>query len=528
MFKIASKNFYKNLENYFLIIICLLPIWFYQEIGSIRMLTFAYFLILISFFLLIFYFIKKIKKIYLKKNTLSIYFALICYYGIDSKLGFWYYFDVFIEIGILRYFCSLIFSICLIYFFFKLFVKNFSFKKVFIFIISFQIVFNLTYDYYYDSRHQIFEKIHLSNQTMSKSTKKKILILFPDTMVGYKGIDESLEYGKLAKQSYFDLAKKYDLHLFTSVYSIYGHTVQSIPALLNFDFQTLTDNTSNYSQKNLIDKKTIFTMKKNAFFNNNKDKKIISIKNMFMNYCDNNTTGCVSSNLVNNYGTYLREFLFSENDYFLKKMHQQSSIIFQYFWRIIYHFKLNNHYHDVVFNKVKFKSDLNNLNRLISSTDYEIYFFHFLFPHVEFGFDVDIENKKCTFNKEYLTIKPQNTSEKELMNNHYKDIICTNIYLDKFFYEIRQNLYLDDIEIFIISDTGFDPDLKNYNQYSLKNRHSVVFTIYGKNKKFNLDDQFISSQELFSKYFNPLHQRSLDKSKVYYDHENVFKIIDKF
>jgi len=519
----------KNLENYFLLIVCLIPIWFYQEINSLSKLIFVYFFILISFFLLILYLIEKIKKTYLKKKLLSIYFSLVCFYGLESKLGFWVYFDRFIEIGILRYLFSFIFCIGIIYFFFKLFLKSFVLKKILISVISFQIVFYLSYDYYSHSRYQIFEKIHLSHQTISSNTKKKILILFPDTMVGYDGIDESLEYGKLAKQSYFDLAKKYDLHLFTSVYSIYASTDLAIPSLLNFDFQTTKDNTSNYYEKNLVDKKTIFTMKKNAFFNINKDKKIISIKNMFMNFCDNNVASCVSSNPVNNYGVYLNEFLFSENDYFLKKMHQQGSIIFQYFWRIIHYFKLNNHYHDIVFNKVKFKSDLNNLNRLISSTDYDIYFFQFISPHNEFGFDVDIENKKCTFNKEYLTIKPNNTSEKEIMNNHYKDIICTNIYFDKFFYEIRQNRYLNDIDIFIITDTGFHLGLdpKDHNQYSLKNQHSVVFTIYGKDKKFNLDNQFISSQELFSKYFNPLYQKSLDERKVHIK-DNVFKSIDKF
>jgi len=119
------KVILKNLENYFLLIICLLPVWFFQEINSLSKLIFVYFFILISFFLFILYLIEKIKKIYLKKIILSIYFSLVCFYGLESKLGFWVYFDRFIEIGIQKYIFSIIFSISIIYFFLSYFLKVF-------------------------------------------------------------------------------------------------------------------------------------------------------------------------------------------------------------------------------------------------------------------------------------------------------------------------------------------------------------------------------------------------------------------
>ena len=42
--------------------------------------------------------------------------------------------------------------------------------------------------------------------------------------------------------------------------------------------------------------------------------------------------------------------------------------------------KLFNDYHYLTFNKVKIKNDLKNLSKIINYTDYDLYFFHLLFP----------------------------------------------------------------------------------------------------------------------------------------------------
>ena len=41
----------------------------------------------------------------------------------------------------------------------------------------------------------------------------------------------------------------------------------------------------------------------------------------------------------------------------------------------------------------------------------------------------------------------------------------------------------------------------------LKNNYSVLFAIKKNNQKFEIDDEFVSSQELFSRYFNKEHQK---------------------
>jgi hypothetical protein len=211
-------------------------------------------------------------------------------------------------------------------------------------------------------------------------------------------------------------------------------------------------------------------------------------------------------------------------------MREQNSILFQYFWRSLHAAGKLNDYHYLVFNKVKFKNDLNNLNKLISSSDYDIYLTHFLFPHRPFGFDIRNNNKNCNFNKRNVEIQGPLHTKKEILNKHYQEIICTNIYLDKFLNEIEQKPHLNKIEIFIISDTGLKIENGEDSQYDLKNTHSVFFAIYGENKKFKVYNEFISSQELFSKYFNPLYQKSYsqNENKIFLTPEKAFKKIDRF
>ena len=47
---------------------------------------------------------------------------------------------------------------------------------------------------------------------------------------------------------------------------------------------------------------------------------------------------------------------------------------------------------------------------------------------------------------------------------YYKEIICTNFYLDNFLTEIKKGSTSSNLEIFIISDTGVRVDEENQNK----------------------------------------------------------------
>ena len=119
-------------------------------------------------------------------------------------------------------------------------------------------------------------------------------------------------------------------------------------------------------------------------------------------------------------------------------------------------------------------NDLKNLNQIIDNTNYDIYFFHFIFPHKPFVFDINLKENKCFFTKKYL----QNNflrNKKQVLEQHYKEIICTNIYLDTFLKKINENSRLkNNTQIILLSDTGLVPSKKSEDdQSSLKYRHSM-------------------------------------------------------
>ena len=196
--------------------------------------------------------------------------------------------------------------------------------------------------------------------------------------------------------------------------------------------------------------------------------------------------------------------------------------------------KLINNYHYLAFNKVKFSNDLSNILKIINHTNNDIYFFHLLFPHKPHVFDINLKEKKCFFEEKYLNNSFFKT-EVDFLEQHYKEIICTNIYLDSFLEKLSNNLVSkNEFKIILLSDTGYNPyNIKKSkdDQFSLKNKHSVFFAIKDVNKKFYINKSFIPSQKIFSSYLNKQNnyiEKDKIDNKIYSINENDYIKIDKF
>ena len=143
-----------------------------------------------------------------------------------------------------------------------------------------------------------------------------------------------------------------------------------------------------------------------------------------------------------------------------------------------------------------------------------------------------MSDKECYFRdfNKYVFEKKENRKEKLI--SHYKEIYCGLLYLNNFVNDLKTDEQYENINIFIISDAGLKIDhldLKNKN-YGLKKRkntflkdsYHVLFAVKNKNSKFVLNKEKISSQELFSKYFNDKYiEKKVDK-KVYDLYEKEF------
>ncbi len=314
--------------------------------------------------------------------------------------------------------------------------------------------------------------------------------------------------------------------------------MDSIPNLLNFNFNTdkkYKSKFNKYVRWNKFDRESKWKVVQNKFFENNQSKKIIASKEQSADFCYKFVSACLHSNHINTYGKYIDFFEFKLKDYIFKKTYNQKTIFFHYFWRVTkfvekkLSVKLFNDYHFFVFHKVKFENDLNNLVKLISNTDYDIYFSHLIFPHKPFTFEYSEEKNECYFEEKYINEFDYNNT-KSLLTQHYKEIICTNLYLRDFFNQLKLEGNFQNYDIVLISDTGTITKNENKNGF-LRDNYSVLYarkTI--KNGNFKINNKFISSQELFSQHFNEKHielESNAFKARVHlYDTNEYIEVED--
>ena len=227
--------------------------------------------------------------------------------------------------------------------------------------------------------------------------------------------------------------------------------------------------------------------------------------------------------------TTLKILIFHLLIIFLKKMKKQQTILFQYFWRFLHQINLTNHYIDFVFDKVYFEEDLSHLNEILNNSNFDLYFIHYLFPHSPMALDINASGE-CAFNKNNTynhTFKNRN----EWLSQHYKEIICTYKYLASFFSKLQNSKVLNDLDVLILSDTGLQIWLNKDKKTFTQDAHSVVFALKAKNVDTKHSKTLISSQELFSKYFNKSHVEANNvqkEFKVFDISKNNFIKIDKF
>ena len=269
-------------------------------------------------------------------------------------------------------------------------------------------------------------------------------------------------------------------------------------------------------------------MIKNKFFEINKSKKIIASKDQSANFCSRFVSKCLYSNPQNYYNKYIDTFKFDKFDYIIKKTHNENSILFHYLWKIGFEIGIFDNYNLFTFHKVKMQNDVKNFANLIINTDFDIYFLHSIFPHKPFVFSLDESKKECIFDEKKLDPKIYRTAN-DLLKQHYLEIICTNYYLDSFMQYLEENIK-DRYNILFVSDTGTKTSNTENNKF-LRDNYSVLFAIKEIGKDFSISKEFISSQELFARYFDPSYNQKskiIENKKIYDDRTNLYFEVDNF
>jgi len=238
---------------------------------------------------------------------------MVIFFGFDKNLKLWLFFQSIInsyqpEKNAFNYIISFIFFLASSYLIFKILSKNEKiFKSIAAFIVLFLSIFNISSEYLIDFRYKDLGKIIKNNKSNNlKQNTQKNIVIFLDGLVGPGGIDDQIDKDVGAKKSIINLYKKHDFKLYTNAYSIYYETIQSIPAVLNFDFQIKKDfNPStkgvnimidkNYMKASSLDKNSTYFLNKNKFFKES-GKKIFATKNRIFNFCNKQVAQCHSLN----------------------------------------------------------------------------------------------------------------------------------------------------------------------------------------------------------------------------------------
>jgi hypothetical protein len=537
-----------HLLNIFLILICVSPnfIFLRQDIWvEDNKYLLIYYIFFFSFYI-IFYQFKKIENL---KNIYFIFLSMVIFLGFDKNFKLWLFFQSIIdsyqpEKNAFNYIISFIFFLASSYLIFKILSKNEKiFKSIAAFIVLFLSIFNISSEYLIDTRYKDLGKIIKNNKSNNlKQNTKKNIVIFLDGLVGPGGIDDKIDKDIGAKKSITNLYKKHDFKLYTNAYSIYYETIQSIPAVLNFDFQIKKDfNPStegakimidkNYMKASSLDKNSTYFLNKNKFFKKS-GKKIFATKNRIFNFCNKQVSQCHSLN--HNFPSekkYVSRF-----ESLIKDLRDERSILYQYLWRVLILLDFDKEYLFVT-DKVFFQKDLNYLENIISNTDFDTYLSFYMYPHSPFV--IEKKGKNCRFKEFTKNPFKREDSREAILEKHYQEIYCGNLIIDKFLDRLKENNNFDNLNILIISDTGMKIDMNdfknndtdglgNYDKKYLNDAHKVLFAIKKGNSSFSMDNNLISSQELFSKYFNKDHSgmKFVGKATVFDTVKKVFVDFD--
>lgn len=484
-----------NYFNLTISIIALYPIWLGVEIFNITILLpslLVYILILVTTFFVLNY---SSKNNFLARDLIL---SSLIFFSLDINFGFWLFFDKLFQSGKLNYLISIIF-IFLLFLVIFIIVKNKEKNKyIFLLILISLLIFNFFTAIHYSLKAQNVSQTNYSELSFKRNTSEKRLIIFLDEMVGPAVIDNHNEIGKKVLKSFQETFEKNNFKIYPNAYSIYSNTVESIPNLLNFNFSK-KNLTNKFSGENYSDRKSKWFIKENKFFDQN--KLILANKSLGLDLCKNkNVLKCITftSNKLDT--NYIDGFEFKKKDFFFDKINKSNSIILKILWRISLEFNLFDEKSDFSYQKALFENNLNEIAKIIKNTDFNNYVFHIVVPHRPFGFEL-VSDNKCNFSRD-RAIRENDylNNREEYVGSYYYEVLCTNLYLKKFFKILKEKGLFEKLEILVTSDTGIG--FETEGKPDLFFTHSVLFAIKSDKKNNLKNQQTFSSQFLFSKYYD--------------------------
>lgn len=426
-----------------------------------------------------------VKKNFLNKNFLKIYFSIILVFGIDNNLGLWNgiiqpFRYVLMEIFTIIYIPAILFYLILIILFSLLLI--FTDKKfqniilVFLFTIFIFNIFDQT-----KSFKKIKNYSYVENKNKHDFTD--VVIIFDEmsglnSQVSKKSANNNFD--KLAR----NLFRKYNFEYYSNIKSYSGNSLTSISSLLNFSTEDYLRSKVTSISKNYYYE---YELNKNLFFK--KFNNISVFQNIHIDYClFENIFKCET------YNPFLQKvFIDGFKDSYLSKIISiwklNGSISSTILWRTLRQLRIIDSSLEPEGHKTSFNDFFNKIEKDIYSQNFDLIFAHTLVPHKPYGF-----NTNCHYDGS-LSLGNTFYSKDQHFKQHDLERKCVLLFLDKFLNNLESKNFINKINLTILSDHG---------SRITKDDNSYLSVIYGyrnyktRYKEFSGD---VISQEIFSNQF---------------------------
>ena len=427
-----------------------------------------------------------IKKKFFNNFFFKIYISSLIVMGIDNSFGLWNgiiqpFTTLLIQLFTVIYYPAFGLLIFLIIIFYIIITfSNERFLNVILIFLSTIFLFSII------DQNKSYKNIKDYSIPTDKEYNNTDVVIILDEMSGLNSYESKTARGITFNTEAKEFFKKYNFEYYSNIKSIDFGTKVSISSLVNLTSNNVSSETLKESENYFYD----YEIHKNLFFENFKNISIY--QNIFLDFCRvENISKCKTSNPFNE-----RKYVEGFKNTFLTKIASlwklNGSIISTLTWRTLREIRAIDSILDPEGQKASFNDLFFNIEKDISSKNYDLIFVHTLVPHKPYGF-----NDNCNYDG-----KPSlgNTffSAKKKVNQHNTERLCVLFFLDNFLQNLKKNNTLKNIKLTLMSDHGAK---------IIWNEESTLPVIYAyrdKQTKYKEFDEETTSQKVFTNRYNHL------------------------
>ena len=427
-----------------------------------------------------------IKKNFFNNFILRIYISLLIVIGIDNSFGLWNglvqpFKTLLIQLFTVIYYPAFgLFIILIIVFYILITFLNERFLNVILIFLSTIFLFSIV------DQNKSYKNLKDYSIPINSKYNNTDVVIILDEMSGLNSYESKTSRGLTFDTDAREFFKKYNFEYYSNIKSIDSGTKVSISSLLNLTSNKVKSKAIKVSKNYFYNHE----IQKNLFFKNFKNISIY--QNIYIDFCrGKNISKCKTSNPFNE-----RKYVEGFKNTFLTKIASiwklNGSIISTLTWRTLREIRAIDSILDPEGQKASFNDLFFNIEKDISSKNYDLIFVHTLVPHKPYGF-----NDNCNYDGK-LSLRNTFFSANKQVNQHNKERLCVLFFLDNFLQNLQKNDNLENINLTLMSDHG--ARIINSEDSSL----SVIYAYKDKQTKYKEFNEETTSQKIFSSRYNHL------------------------